>query len=263
MLGGSAGQFLTAPLLKNGLGITAFWIALGIIAAIIGTLIYIAVPSDAPVNTNSTKKQSILTPYKIIFSNRQSYLCGIVSGLLFAPTTIFAMTWGVAFFQAGRNMDFAAATLACAIIPVGWAIGCPLLGWLSDRLQKRKPVLAGGAMLMLIALLQLLYMPGLLPVYVSTLILGIGSGAAMIPYSVIKESNPDNVKGSATGVINFITFGVTSLLGPVFAGMFGNTLAVTNNHESHFISAGLFWVVCIALAIVVSLLFKETGSREK
>ena len=31
----------------------------------------------------------------------------------------------------------------------------------------------------------------------------------MIPYTMIKEGNPDEVKGSATGGINFITFGVT------------------------------------------------------
>jgi hypothetical protein len=29
-------------------------------------------------------------------------------------------------------------------------------------------------------------------------LLGFGSGAAMIPYSIIKEVNPDRAKGSAT-----------------------------------------------------------------
>ena len=35
-------------------------------------------------------------------------------------------------------------------------------------------------------------------------IFGIASGAAMIPYSVIKEVNPDNVKGSANGRNQFL-----------------------------------------------------------
>jgi hypothetical protein len=34
-------------------------------------------------------------------------------------------------------------------------------------------------------------------------LLGFGSGAAMIPYSIIKEVNPDHAKGSATGAMNF------------------------------------------------------------
>jgi hypothetical protein len=51
------------------------------------------------------------------------------------------------------------------------------------------------------------YLPaGVAPPYVLGLLLGIGSGAAMAPYTVIKEVNADNVKGSASGAINFLVF---------------------------------------------------------
>ncbi|PIG98786.1 hypothetical protein CS542_05785 [Pedobacter sp. IW39] len=38
----------------------------------------------------STKQlhSKVLSPYKVVFSNMQSWLCGIISGLLFTPTTI-------------------------------------------------------------------------------------------------------------------------------------------------------------------------------
>jgi MFS family permease len=260
MLGGSAGQFIAAPLLKNGMSLTFFWIMLGVVSFIIGLVIYYIIPSRKK-TAESIPKQGLFTPYKIVFSNPQSYLSGIVSGLLFAPTTIFAMTWGVAFFQTGRHLSFEAATLACAIVPIGWAIGCPLLGWLADKIG-RKPVIIGGATVMILALLQLLFVPDLVPAYISMILLGIASGAAMIPYSIIKEANPDTVKGSATGTINFLTFGVTSLLGPLFAHMYGRTLTTVTDHESHFQQAGLFWVVCIVLAIGVCLFLKETGNKK-
>jgi hypothetical protein len=48
------------------------------------------------------------------------------------------------------------------------------------------------------------------------LVAGIGSGAAMLPYTVIKEANPSNVSGTATGVVNFLNFTFSALLGPVF-----------------------------------------------
>jgi hypothetical protein len=48
------------------------------------------------------------------------------------------------------------------------------------------------------------------------LLLGIGSGAAMLPYTVIKEVNPDNVKGSASGAINFLVFAFSALLTPAY-----------------------------------------------
>ena len=47
------------------------------------------------------------------------------------------------------------------------------------------------------------------------LIAGIASGAAMLPYTVIKEANRPEHSGTATGAINFINFSLTALLGPV------------------------------------------------
>ncbi|MNY58314.1 hypothetical protein D3C86_1946370 [compost metagenome] len=93
--------------------------------------------------------------------------------------------------------------------------------------------------------------------------LGVASGAAMIPYSIIKEANPDNVKGSATGAINFITFGVTTLLSPLFSRLFGQTLEDTLDKTNHFQQAGLFWIIGIVIAILVSFLLKETGEGKK
>jgi len=263
MLGGSAGQFVSAPLLEKGLSLSAFWIIIGIISIVIGSLIAYITPDDKISTDVSIPKFGLFNPYKIVFSNPQSYLSGLVSGLLFAPTTIFAMTWGVAFLQTGRGLPFSEATLACAIVPVGWAIGCPLLGWIADKIGRRIPVLAGGAAVMIISLVQLFYLPDLLPIYVSTMLLGIASGAAMIPYSIIKEVNPDMVKGSATGAINFITFGVTSLLGPLFAYLYGDTLTTTVDKENHLQGAGLFFIIGIGVALLICIFLKETGSNAK
>lgn len=145
MLGGSAGQFVVGPLLRNGMPVATFWISIGIITLLVGILIFVVTPYDKTSNNTSVqiKQGGLLSPYKIVFANRQSYLCGLISGLLFAPTTIFAMTWGVAFFQKDRMLDYHSATLASAMVPMGWVFGCPLLGYLADLLGKRKPVLIG------------------------------------------------------------------------------------------------------------------------
>lgn len=265
MLGGSAGQFVVGPLLRGGMPVSTFWISIGITTLLVGILLFAVTPYDkAGYHTSAQAgKGGLLSPYKIVFTNRQSYLSGLISGLLFAPTTIFAMTWGVAFFQKDRMLDYHSATLACAMVPMGWVFGCPFLGWLADFLGKRKPVLIGGAAFMIISLVQLLFLPHLIPVYVSTFILGVASGVAMIPYSVIKESNPDEVKGSATGAINFLTFGVTALLGPIFSKLSGKTLANNLDQEAHFRAAGCFWIIGIAAAIIFSLLLRETGQGRK
>ena len=263
MLGGTAGQFVVAPLIQNGLSIPAYWIGVGIICLILCVVLYFITPQDKPVDTATAANTTgnWLQPYKIVFGNMQSYLCGLVSGLLFAPTTVFIMVWGILFFQQDKQFSYSQATLISSMVPLGWVLGCPLLGWLADVAGRRKPVLIGGCIIMILSIAQLLYLPNTLPAYISMFIMGVGSGAAMIPYSIIKEVNPDQVKGSATGAINFITFGVTSLLGPIFAKLYGKTLNSTTNHSAHFNSAGLFLIAGIALAVIISLFLKETGRK--
>jgi hypothetical protein len=40
-----------------------------------------------------------------VFRNSQSILCGMIAGLLFIPTTIFDMIWGVRFLQEARVLS--------------------------------------------------------------------------------------------------------------------------------------------------------------
>jgi hypothetical protein len=100
-----------------------------------------------------------------------------------------------------------------------------------------------------------------LPPYVVGLVAGIASGAAMLPYTVIKETNPPRVSGSATGVINFINFTFSALLGPVFAGILVRAAAGSEGtglvHYQAAFSPMLFGV---GLAVLLTLVLKETGA---
>ena len=141
----------------------------------------------------------------------------MIAGLLFIPTTIFDMIWGVRYLQEARGYEYAAAVMRSATVPLGWIIGCPLLGFVSDRLGRRKPVIVAGALVLLgLSRLDPVRPRGrassLRPRHRGR----IASGAAMLPYTVIKEVNPPEVSGTATGVVNFLNFTFSALLGPVF-----------------------------------------------
>jgi MFS family permease len=264
MLGGALGQSLAGPLVHQGFDVRLYWLLMGLANLATGVALYFITPNDAQEQAQKpAARAGLLAPYKIVFSNPQSYLCGLVAGLLFAPTTIFAMNWGVASLQQDKQLSYATAAWACSMVPLGWVVGCPLLGWLADRLGRRKPALLIGAVGMVLVGLQQLYLPALLPLSLSLLLFGVASGAAMIPYSIIKEANPDEVKGSATGAMNFLTFGVSALLGPLFARFYGQSLGHAPDPAAHFQAGGLFWVVCTSVAIIASLLLRETGAAAK
>jgi hypothetical protein len=117
----------------------------------------------------------------------------------------------------------------------------------------------GSAAIMIMAAAQIALKPVPIPAKVGMFTFGIASGAAMIPYSVIKEVNPDNVKGSAIGAINFLVFGITALMGPIFARRVGQGIGIGPDLASHFQKGVLFWIPCCAAAIIVSFFLHETG----
>ena len=81
--------------------------------------------------------------------------------------------------------------MTSSLVPMGWVIGCPLLGWLADQIGRRKPVLIGGAAAMLLSAAGLHSVAIHISASVGCLVFGIASGAAMIPYTIVKEVNPD------------------------------------------------------------------------
>ena len=263
MLGGAAGQFIVAPLLDNGLSFISFWIISGVLCIIPAILMLLIIPK--PKNDLNIEDQNIsfIKPFKIVFTNKDSWLSGIISGLIFAPTTIFFMTWAVKFFEKDLELNHKDSAIIASMTALGWVVGAPLMGYIADKIGKRKPVILLGCLGMILMLLQLIYLNELLNVKVTIFIFGIFSGVAMIPYSIIKEVNPDFVKGSATGVQNFITFGVTTAIGPLFASFYGNKLESVNEHILHFQESIWFWIIGIILATILTLFITETGNKAK
>ena len=261
MAGGSAGQFLVGPLIAAGVPWSTFWIAMGIVGLAMSVLLFMLLPESKPAQRNDDWVKGAGRSMLLVFRNPQSILCGMIAGLLFIPTTIFDMIWGVRYLQEARGLDYAAAVMRSATVPLGWIVGCPLLGLLSDRLGRRKPVIASGALVLLACMAWILYgRPNVVPPYLVGLVAGLASGAAMLPYTVIKEANPPEASGTATGVVNFLNFTFSALLGPVFGWVLlsvsGGGATMTLEHYQTAFEPLLYGV---AIAMVLTFFLKETG----
>jgi hypothetical protein len=82
----------------------------------------------------------------------------------------------------------------------------------------------------------------------------------MLPYTVIKEANPPEMSGTATGVVNFLNFTFSALLTPVFgrvmSAVTGGAETVTAEHYQTTFQPLLYGV---GVALVLTLLLRETG----
>ncbi|MBO1360220.1 MFS transporter [Acetobacter sacchari] len=236
------------------------WLGFGVIGLILAVAVWFIMPrdqGDSAHHHGDFTLTNLLKPFKVIFFNPQSWIAGLIGGLLFVPTTIGALGWGASMLSGGEHTSMAFAASDVSMVPIGWVIGCPLLGWISDKIGRRKPVLIGGAVVLLAASLSALYVPvGVMPKYMVALVMGVASGAAMIPFSSMKEANPPEVKGTAAGVMNFLVFGTTGVMSPLVSALMhkGADLSMTDYRH-----AFMPLIIGIVIAIALSFPLRETG----
>jgi hypothetical protein len=82
----------------------------------------------------------------------------------------------------------------------------------------------------------------------------------MLPYTVIKEANPPEMSGTSTGVVNFLNFTFSALLGPVFGWILLDVSGGADTMTlSHYQATFHLLLYGVALAVLLTFLLKETG----
>ena len=149
----------------------------------------------------------------LIMRNKQVWVNGLYGCLVYLPTTVFAELWGIPYLMHAHGMNAHSAGLANSLLFLGFIVGAPLMGYLSDRLARRKfPMLfgaAGAAVIMMV----ILYMPGMNETTIQYLMffLGLLYSSQAIVFAVGRELSPGEAAGTAMAVTNMIV-----MLGAMF-----------------------------------------------
>ncbi len=188
--------------------------------------------------------------------NPQIWINGIIGGLLMAPTMIFAELWGKQYLQTVHALGSAEASLAKTMIFLGWAIGSPLAGFISDFIGKRRLPLIIGALIVTFLLLIFLFYPNLTTAEIKIILFLVGavSSVEVICFAIGRENCPTSLAGTAVAVTNFLVVSFS-----IFQVIVGKILDFTWNgtivEQAKVYSADNYQTAMFVLPIATFLAF--------
>ncbi|MGD9108981.1 MAG: MFS transporter [Gammaproteobacteria bacterium] len=247
-------------------------VSIGCIGIAIACFIFLIVRNQ-PVHIkqeNSAKRSefNMLQSMYIVLNNPQTWHIALYAFCIWGPTLAFAALWGIPFLRTSLHISTFHAANAIAIIWIGIGVGSPLIGWISDKIKKRRLPLIITALLGLICMSGVIYIPHIPKFLLLILLFGIGLAlsAQTLTFGIVKDNNPVDTTGAANGFNNMavVLSGVIlqpfigKLLDMNFHGTIINGVRIYQVHNYHIAFIAL--PACFLIAVLMSTIFiKETN----
>lgn len=215
---------------------------------------------------------SITQGLKEVLTDKQTLLLSLYSGLAYAPFSMMVGLWGVPFLTAVHHLSQDSAAAKASLIIAGFAIGAPILGWISDYLGRRKGMIYFGTTLCLLSISTVIYVPSLSELHLNLLMFGFGVGISgfLLCFSMVREVNRLILAGTALGFMNmFDSLGealseplIGKLLDLGWAGEISANGARVFSVHDYQVALSLLPAYFI-IAIICLFFVKETHGKQK
>jgi MFS family permease len=280
MCGAIFGQ---APLrhLVESLGWRGTMTALAGVAVLLSILLFVLVPRRSAEQltatnqagssqTNATKKK-LLDGLKSVSSNSQTWICAIIGFGLAATMLGFGALWSVPWLTTVHGYSTVQAGGIASMIFVGWAVFSPLVGWLSDKIGRRNPVMMLGALLCFVSFATLIfYTPSATSMIMGLIFLTGAGGCTMTAgFSSVRELNRPEFSSTALGLMNMFIVGAGAVVQPLIGWLLdknwdGSLMEGARVYSDQaFTSALTSLLVVTSLAFVGTLFLKETYGKQQ
>lgn len=256
MIGSVISQLPAAYLIEN-IGWRQTLFVIGCFGIIIFVIYYKIIDTNdykIPINkfdlSNIAKKilisiRSFIRTPNILIS--AGYMC-----LITCPTAWLSELWGVTFLKSSHNLTIIKASFITSMLYIGAILGSPVMGFISDVISRRKPVMIFGSFF--VSLFIVIIFKSHLNFYFLSFIfffLGIFASTYSLGYAVVIESSDLHMFNTSLAVTNvIIVLGVSTFL---------NLYSI---HDSSVINGGSYAYVLLfagsICSLVLSIFLKET-----
>ena len=254
------------PQLIEWIGYFPCWLLASILGILSTLILYIAIPHASlgekerwEAYRKAHVEHHFFTGLFQVLRNPQTWIIGSIAGAFYAIPTVFGDLWGNAYLEIVAGVSNKTAGQTVAMLYIGWLIGSPFFGWLSDRIQKKKIFLLWGSLIGSILLCVFLYSPlSLNATRILLLLIGFCGSPQVTCFTASLEINPSYASGSAVAVVNMIVMFIGGFTQPI-VGWIINGLTQNNIRDSlHMASAHDLRIALSVLPIIMFLGFIMT-----
>ena len=216
MTGATFGQSLLAPVV-GAFGWRATQVVTAAFGATLAVLIVLIVrdrPAAAPKPEGA--RLGMLSGVGEVLRNPQNWIVGVTVASCGAVLMAFAGLWCVPYLGVAFGIDRETAATATSMFFLGWAVGSPSIGWISDRTRRRRLTILVGGIACFASALTLMYVPGL-PVWSAYVLLafsGFSGASSVTGFAVVREINRPESAATAMALVNILPMAGASILQP-------------------------------------------------
>ncbi len=195
-----------------------------VILGFILTLLILFIVRDRP-SVTIVHTQSLSSFFRDVWkvlAAREVWIIGFVGACLYTSLSVFGELWGKSYLEHAHHLTKIEAAKTISAMFLGWAVGAPLAGYLSDWTGRRVFPLVIGALLAFICICVVLYWPGLSYVSLNVwlFLYGVFSATEIIVFVLAKEMSGAKLSGTIFAATNMIV----TLGGVIFQPLVGKLL---------------------------------------
>ncbi|GAB4187795.1 MAG: MFS transporter [Simkaniaceae bacterium] len=248
-------------------------LGLAVIGILLAFIIYFTFRMKPPAfvkkENTALEKVNLWQNLKEVCKNYQTWVNAFVALFFYGTTAAYASLWGVPYLSLHWGLSREAAGFTVSLIFIGWIIGGPIIGIISDRLRKRLPIIQISTLLACLSILPIVYWQGLnMPfLYLCHFLLGAFSAAQLLNFSLSVELNNFLAKGTAIALTNMIVAFGSSFFQP-FIGYLLDVHSPLNGEASSYTLSDFRFAftalpISFLIAFLLSFFIKETKKGEE